>query len=121
MTLLQFHSAENSIFHYTLPTHPYTPPPPPPTHLSLHPLPPTHCSPDFPSVVDAVLQGGVSAVVELSQDIFLSSLHGLDTPTLPLAKLIPMVTDIATGVVQDSGQGKVIQVGATWDTAISCC
>ena len=60
--------------------------------------------------MDAVLQGGVSAVVEVSQDIFLSSLHGLDTPTLPLAKVIPMVTDMATGVVQDSGRGKVIQV-----------
>ncbi len=69
--------------------------------------------------MDAVLQGGVAAVVELSQDIFLSSLHGLDTPTLPLARVIPIVTDIATGVIQDSGRGKVIQVGTNWNEVAS--
>ena len=70
--------------------------------------------------MDAVLKNGISAVVEVSQDIFLSSLHGLDTPTLPLAKVIPMVTDMATGVVQDSGRSKVIQVSTNWNTVTGC-
>ena len=70
-----------------------------------------YCSPDLLFVIDCVFQKGFGSIAKVLQDSFLSALQGGQSPTLlPLARIIPLVTDASTGVLRGAQATGLIQV-----------
>jgi peroxin-3 len=65
--------------------------------------------PDLPYVLEIVVQKGLSSVRDVFQDVFHSSVQGTPSTSLPLAKVIPLISDSSSSLSSGVYQGRLVQ------------